>query len=425
MQASTTTQSSLQKIIHHFKAVRQQSLDLVKPLQPEDFVVQPVAFVSPPKWNLAHTSWFFEEFILKPRKTNYKEFDPAYAYFFNSYYNSVGTRVLRGDRGNMSRPTTKQVLQYRAYVDEQMLEFLEQSSELSEEVFNLLTLGINHEQQHQELFLTDLKYVFAHNPLFPAYLENPRPTLPPNGQSLPGYYELPEGLYQIGYEGQDFYFDNERGIHKVFLPAARIRKSLISNEEYLEFIQAGAYQAFKYWLNDGWSWVQENQIEAPLYWHLIDQEWHQYTLHGLEKINWHAPVTHISFYEAEAFARWKGQRLLTEFEWEALCKQNYSQIPRAANFLESGFMHPVAHATQDQMIGDVWEWTNSAYLPYPHYQQAEGALGEYNGKFMINQMVLRGGSCVIPLSHFRLTYRNFFYPQERWQFTGIRLAEYI
>ncbi|MCU0447989.1 MAG: ergothioneine biosynthesis protein EgtB [Microscillaceae bacterium] len=422
----TTEKATKRELLAQYKQVRQTSETLCQPLKTEDYVVQPSEFASPPKWNLAHTTWFFENFILIPYWADYQVFSTDYGYFFNSYYESVGKRVLRPQRGNMSRPTTEEVYQYRHYVDEAMQAFMADDAHFAPELEDLIELGINHEQQHQELLLTDLKYTLGNNPLFPAY----NSTLKTNHKSLIvnplKYLSVNEGLYTIGYADSGFCFDNERGAHQVFLHTYRVANRLVSNAEYLEFMQAGGYQKFHYWLGAGWDWVKQNQIEAPMYWHLIDNEWFSYTLAGLQKLNLDAPVTHVSFYEAEAFARWAGKRLPTEFEWEVACRKYAPDIANEANLLEINYLQPQACSPNHfQFWGDCWEWTNSAYLPYPYYQQAAGALGEYNGKFMINQMVLRGGSCVTPSSHIRASYRNFFHAPERWQFTGIRLAEYI
>ena len=411
----------------HFEYVRNQTVELCKPLKTEDYVVQPSEFASPPKWNLAHVSWFFETFILKRYKKGYKLYDKDFAYFFNSYYETEGERTFRADRGNMSRPTTEEVYQYRDYVDQEMKAFLSNPDNLTDEVIPVLELGINHEQQHQELLFTDLKFTLGNNPLFPAYMETPRPAFPKVSANhlSNNFIEFEGGLYTIGYQGDSFHFDNEKGIHQVYLHDFKVQDRLITNEEYLEFMEASGYQSFKNWLSPAWEWVKQEHIQSPLYWHKIDGEWYHYTLHGLEKINLKLPVTHISYYEADAFASWRGKRLATEFEWEIACQASSPQIPEQANFLETKYLHPMPETKFPNFYGNTWEWTSSAYLPYPFYKQAEGALGEYNGKFMINQMVLRGGSCVTPISHIRPTYRNFFYPNERWQFTGIRLAEHI
>ncbi|GAB4410889.1 MAG: ergothioneine biosynthesis protein EgtB [Microscillaceae bacterium] len=411
-------------LLTRYQATRQWSEKLCQPLQAEDYVVQPVAFVSPPKWNLAHVSWFFETFVLKSYIPGYQEYNPDFGYFFNSYYESVGQRTLRAHRGNMTRPSTEEVYAYRHYIDTQMTKLLGEMT-LPNEALAVIELGIQHEQQHQELLLTDLKYILGHNPLFPVY----RPVEGETGPSpaaLPKvlFLEVGEGLYQIGYKGQDFCFDNEKGVHRAFLPAFRIADQLVSNAEYLEFMADGGYQDFRHWLSAGWAWVKENKIESPLYWHRREGEWYHYTLAGLKKVNPMAPVTHVSLYEADAFAAWRGKRLPTEFEWEVACQQFNPVIPEAACFLENETYAPRPESRPAVFYGNAWQWTNSAYLPYPHYQKAPGALGEYNGKFMMNQMVLRGGACVTPRSHIRATYRNFFHPDERWQFTGIRLAEY-
>lgn len=414
-----TTKSSLPA---RYDAIRNATIDICKPLSHEDHVVQPVIFVSPPKWHLAHSTWFFENFILLKHKKGYRAFNESYNYLFNSYYESVGKRALRTDRGNITRPGVEEILQYRAYVDEQMQLLMQEG--ISEEAAAFIELGLNHEQQHQELLYTDIKYILGHNPLFPQYHA---PALRVEAAARPAnYIEMSEGTYEIGHAGNDFCFDNEKGRHKVFLHAFRYMDRLVTNEEYLQFMEAGGYENALLWLAEGWDWVKQNNVIAPMYWHKIDNEWHNYTLEGLVKIDEAAPVTHVSYYEAEAFARWKGKRLLTEFEWEAVCSAKHKVIPAHANFSGKRLL-TTSHAGEgdDQLLGNTWEWTASAYLPYPFYKQAEGALGEYNGKFMVNQMVLRGGSCVTPRDHMRITYRNFFHADERWQFTGIRLAESI
>lgn len=361
-------------------------------LQTEDYVVQPVVDVSPPKWHLGHTTWFFETFILKPYFMGYQEFSQEYNYVFNSYYETVGNRVIRTDRGNLSRPTVIDIYRYREYVDEAMANFLCQ--EPSADVKELIILGFNHEEQHQELLYTDIKYILGHNPLFPAYYKN---YVSPRVEGVDiDFITIPEGVYEIGFEGDGFCFDNELNRHKVYLNSYQISPNLVTNAGYLEFINADGYHDFRHWHAEGWDWVKNNKIEAPLYWHLIDGKWHNYTFHGLEPLNLHEPVCHISFFEAYAYASWKGMRLPTEFEWEA--------------------------AADQFKWGKTWEWTESAYLPYPGFAKAPGAIGEYNGKFMVNQKVLRGASEVTSRGHSRATYRNFFQTHLRWQFTGIRLA---
>lgn len=375
-----------------YNSVRQSSLDICSPLQREDYVVQPVVEVSPPKWHLAHITWFWEEFVLAKHYPDYQRFHPRYAFLFNSYYDAVGDRVLRLNRGNMSRPTVEEILEYRAYVDKHMNELLKS---ISKDLHDLIELGINHEQQHQELLYTDIKYILGHNPLFPAYHMAFAETLV--NDSDHSFLQLPQGKYAIGFQDDGFSFDNEHTTHEVFLMEFSIRKSLVTNGEYFDFMKTGGYTLPQYWHSDGWTWVNENRIDAPLYWHFIEGEWKRYSLAGLESIDPFEPVTHISFYEAAAFAEWKKMRLPTEFEWEA--------------------------ASIHLNWGKRWEHTHSAYLPFPGFIKPDGAIGEYNGKFMINQMVLRGASVVTPEGHSRKTYRNFFHPHLRWQFNGIRLCK--
>jgi len=381
-------------LLQYFKEVRADTEELCAPLETEDYIPQPSVDVSPPKWNIAHTTWFFEEMILKKFIADYEVFDANFGFLFNSYYNTIGERTKRDNRGDLSRPTVAKVFEYRKFVDEKMCKLLAQ--DLSEEVKDLVILGLNHEQQHQELFLTDLKFTLSRNPLFPVYREN---------YALEEICEMPfadfagikEGIYEIGADGDGFCFDNELGRHKVFLHDFSIRKSLVTNAEYLEFIEDGGYENFNLWHSEGWDWVNQNEVNSPLYWHEKDGEWFSFTLSGLRPINLDAPVCHVSFYEAAAFAEWKDARLPTEFEWEI--------------------------ASEKFDFGLRWEWTNSAYLAYPNFTKADGAVGEYNGKFMINQMVLRGASVATPANHSRKTYRNFFHPHLRWQFNGIRLAK--
>lgn len=387
---NTSTASDL---LARYLTVRKRSKQICVPLQTEDYVVQPTPDVSPPKWHLGHTTWFFETFILKPNVTGYQEFNADYNYVFNSYYESVGVRVIRTNRGNLSRPTVQDIYTYRDYVDKAMEALL--SCEVSAELQELLTLGFYHEEQHQELLWTDIKYILGHNPLFPAYAEHY-----PQGENFSGdtvFVPVKSGLYEIGHEGEGFYFDNELGRHTVYLADFEISNSPVNNAEYLEFIQDGGYQNFRYWHAEGWDWVKNNQITAPLYWHQLENRWFNYTLAGLKLLDLAEPVCHISFYEAAAYASWKGLRLPTEFEWEV--------------------------ASEKFNWGRCWEWTNSAYLPYPGFITAPGAIGEYNGKFMVNQMVLRGASDVTSPNHSRKTYRNFFQTSARWQYTGIRLAK--
>lgn len=407
-----------------FLQVREQSTAICKHLAPEDYVVQPVPFVSPPKWHLAHTTWFFETFLLAPHVEGYQVFDPNFSFLFNSYYETVGKRVLRTNRGNLTRPGVDRIYAYRTHVDKAMSGFLGSSKVESVAIRELVELGLQHEQQHQELLLTDIKYILGNNPLFPAIIDPPMlpMVMPPEAQFL----NIEEGIYEVGHVGEGFSFDNELGRHKVFLPAYRIMDRPVTNAEYMEFIEAGGYQAFRFWLAEGWDWVNAETATAPMYWHKMDGQWMRYALSGLTPVHPNAPVTHLNYYEADAYARWKGMRLPTEFEWEVACNQ-YSQTPHAsANFSESQAWDPVPETqSAPAFYGNVWEWTGSAYLPYPGFKTAEGAVGEYNGKFMVSQMVLKGGSCATPANHIRASYRNFFHPQLQWQFTGIRLASHV
>ena len=379
-------------LLDFFLETRKHTEDICSPLEIEDYVVQPIADVSPPKWHLGHTTWFFEEFILKPHLKGYSQFNVDFSFVFNSYYETLGKRVVRADRGNLSRPSVKKVYEYRAYVTREIQGFFSNNSD--PELLKLLEIGIHHEKQHQELLLTDIKYILGNNPLLPQYSDFPKEHTVETHKAE--WIGVADGVYEIGYDSEDFCYDNELGRHKVYLQAYEICNKLVTNREYLNFIQDKGYANFELWHADGWDWVKTNGISAPLYWHKIDEEWYSYTYNGLQIITRDSPVTHISYYEAFAFAQWKGLRLPTEFEWE-IAQDSFSW-------------------------GKRWEWTESAYLPYPDYKKAAGALGEYNGKFMVNQKVLRGGSIATPKKHTRPTYRNFFQPNLRWQFTGIRLA---
>ncbi len=385
-----------------YRNVRQRTTAICRNLKTEDYVVQPIADVSPAKWHLGHTTWFFETFLLVPFLKNYRIYHEDYSFVFNSYYETVGKRVLRTDRGNLTRPSVEDVYAYRAYVDnylEDLLAGLEDKDFARRREFeSLFEIGLNHEEQHQELLVTDLKFTLGHNPLFPSVAIIPDELHVYNATFHPYQpISVKEGIYEIGFQGDGFCFDNELGRHKTYIQPFALSPQLVTNGEYLEFIQAGGYQDFNHWLAEGWDWVTKNQLRSPLYWHNVDGQWWNYTFEGLQTVNVYEPVCHISFYEAEAFARWKGLRLPTEFEWEV--------------------------ASAQFSWGQRWEWTHSAYLPYPGFTKADGAVGEYNGKFMINQMVLRGASAATPPGHSRPTYRNFFHADKRWQFTGIRLAQ--
>jgi ergothioneine biosynthesis protein EgtB len=412
-----------------YRDVRCFTEKLCEPLQTEDYVVQSMADVSPTKWHIAHTSWFFETFLLKANLPDYQSPHPQYDFLFNSYYNAVGDRHCRAQRGLISRPTVEEAFTYRAFVDAQMGELLEQAT--AEQLQNLtpiLTLGLHHEQQHQELLLTDIKHVFSVNPLLPAYLER---TIPRGGWVPPQkWIAFDEGVYEIGHSGQEFCFDNEEPRHREFLEAFTLSSRLVTNGEYLEFMHDGGYERPEFWLSAGWSTVQQHNWQAPFYWEKRGETWQMFTLSGLREVAPDEPVCHVSLFEADAYARWAGARLPSEAEWEVAGAQSIQSRTRIeGNFADNGALHPVPlqnnsdDSTLAQLFGDVWEWTRSQYVPYPGYAPAAGALGEYNGKFMCNQFVLRGGSCATSASHIRPTYRNFFPPDARWQFSGIRLAK--
>jgi len=382
-------------LVHEFLSMRKATTDICRPLLTEDYSVQPVDFVSPPKWHLAHTTWFWEEFVLAKYKQKYKRYNDTYAYLFNSYYNNMGDRVDRQMRGINSRPAVSEIYEYRAYVNHQMEQLLEDEKN-NKELKKLVEIGIHHEQQHQELLFYDIKFILGHQPYHPAYA---------TGYEMKKvnveeqWIDIDEGIYDIGHSGDSFSFDNELGRHKQYLNNYSINTNVVTNGQFLEFIKAGGYQDFNLWHDEGLFWKDTNQILAPLYWHQKDDVWYEYDLHGLQPLVLDEAVRHLSFYEAFAYAEWKDMRLPTEYEWEV-----------AATHLNKGH---------------TWEWTYSAYLPYPNFQKAPGALGEYNGKFMINQMVLRGSSRVTADEHSRDTYRNFFHPSMRWQYAGFRLAKKI
>jgi ergothioneine biosynthesis protein EgtB len=413
----TTLSKPTASLQSQFEQVRQLSETLCSPLTIEDYVVQTMPDVSPPKWHLAHTTWFFETFLLTPYLAGYEVFHPKFGYLFNSYYEAIGDRHPRTQRGLLTRPTVAQVYQYRAYVDQAMRSLLPQAKD-HPELQSLITLGLHHEQQHQELLMTDIKHILACNPLRPAYRDN---LLESNQSSQPiQWIECSGGLYNLGQEGDAFTFDNEGPRHQIYTQDYSLASRPITNREYLEFIEADGYQTPEYWLAEGWATIQVEGWTAPLYWERMDGDWWIMTLGGLRSLNPHEPVCHVSFFEADAYARWAGKRLPTEAEWEMAA----TEIPLQGNLLDLDYLHPIASGDNNlQMFGDVWEWTQSAYLPYPGFQTSAGAVGEYNGKFMCNQMVLRGGSCVTPPGHIRATYRNFFPTAARWQFSGIRLAQ--
>ena len=400
--------------------MRRQTLRLCEPLETEDYTVQPHEDISPPKWHLGHSSWFFENFILKQHLPDYRAFDARLDWFFNSYYESQGPRIQRGMRGNMTRPALRLILDYRRHVDRAMGELLDRQDPAVE---SLTEVGLQHEQQHQELLLTDIKYILGTNPLYPVYGGG---TAPPASATVPlRFLGVDGGKHRIGHRGEGFAWDNELAAHDVLVEDFGIASRLVTNGEYLTFVEAGGYSSFEHWQMEGIAWARQLEQGAPLYWQRAGDRWMEYTLGGgMQPLDPKLPVTHLSWYEADAYARWAGYRLPTEFEWEVAARQLCPDVPEGGNWVESGAHHPAAATgpADHQLMGHAWEWTGSAYLPYPRYPRPEGALGEYNGKFMVNQMVLRGGSCATPLRHIRPTYRNFFHPDKRWQFTGLRLA---
>lgn len=419
----TAPLADAQALLEKYQATRRFSEFLCGTLAPEDHVIQTMPEASPTKWHLAHTSWFFETFVLKPHLPGYQQVHPQYAFLFNSYYNAAGKMHTRAQRGLISRPTVKATFDYRKKIDSAVAELLEGANERQLQTLTpLITLGINHEQQHQELILTDIKHVFWMNPLRPIFREYVHPTgsAPPNLR----WRDFHEGIHDIGHKGPDFCFDNETPRHRVFLEPFALATRLVTNGDYLAFVEDGGYHQPEFWLSLGWATITERGWTAPLYWEKRDGVWWQMTLAGMRKLQSYEPVCALSYYEADAFARWSKARLPMEEEWEVASQD----VPMKGNFAESGFFHPTPpHESLlsdelQQMFGDVWQWTQSSYSPYPGFRVPAGALGEYNGKFMCNQYVLRGASCATPASHSRRTYRNFFPPDARWQFSGIRLA---
>lgn len=403
-----------------YRQVRARTEEIAEPLAPEDCVVQTMQDVSPTKWHLAHVTWFFETFVLRPHLAGYRPLDERYAFLFNSYYVQAGPRHARDQRGYISRPTVSEVYAYRAWVDSHMQRLLE-SGNLADDLEPLVTIGLNHEQQHQELMVTDIKHVFSVNPLRPAYHD--LPASPDGDVPAVHWVEFSEGLYEIGHEGDGFCFDNELPRHRHFLDRFELADRLVTNAEFLAFMEDGGYERPELWLSMGWATREQHRWTSPFYWERRDGAWMSYTLDGMREVDATEPVCHVSYFESDAYARWAGARLPTEQEWEVAARTE----PVRGNFADSGRYHPAPYervpgVRLQQVWGDVWEWTRSQYSPYPGYAAAPGALGEYNGKFMANQFVLRGGSCATPRDHIRATYRNFFPPEASWQFTGIRLA---
>ncbi len=410
------------RLIERFRQIRNFTTRLCEGLEPEDCVVQSMPEVSPTKWHLAHTTWFFETFVLKVWMPRYRPEVPQYAYLFNSYYNAAGDMHRRDLRGLISRPTVAETHRYRASVDDPMLDLIRNADdELLDKIEPILVLGFHHEQQHQELLVTDIKHVFAQNPLHPIF-EARESGGGSRDVALQNFVEFDEATVMIGHDGAGFSYDNEGPRHRALVPAFALASRPVTNGEYITFIETGGYSRPEFWLSLGWTTVNEQRWQAPLYWTKRENRWWNFTLSGFRPVEESEPVTHISYFEADAYANWAGARLPTEFEWERAA----TDLPIDGNFVETEQFHPAptpSGAEQlTQMFGDVWEWTRSSYSPYPGYRAAPGALGEYNGKFMCNQYVLRGGSCATSRTHIRATYRNFFPPDKRWQFAGIRLA---
>ena len=409
------------RLLHRYRDVRARTLALVAPLSAEDCALQSMPDASPAKWHLAHTTWFFETFVVHPARDGYRAFDPAFVVLFNSYYNAVGDKHPRPERGLLSRPALDVVMAYRAYVDETMQACCERAA-TDAALASLIDLGLNHEQQHQELILTDILHLLSRNPLHPAY-STPAPDAVRPVESC--WIRYRAGLANVGHDGNGFAFDNEAPRHRVWLEPFEIASRPVTNAEYAAFIDDGGYRRPELWLSMGGDWVQAGARKAPLYWRDDGGRWRIFTLQGEVDVDPHTPVCHLSYFEADAFARWSGARLPTELEWETAARSLAGPI--AGNFVDRGAFHPLPQReplgdAPVQMFGDVWEWTQSAYLAYPGYRPLPGAVGEYNGKFMCSQFVLRGGSCATPPGHVRASYRNFFPPDAQWQFSGVRLA---
>ena len=423
MPDTPTTQAPASTNVEAYRAVRATTEALCRDLSPEDCVVQTAEQVSPAKWHLAHTSWFFERFLLAELVPGYEPVCAMYDYLFNSYYNGAGPQHCRPRRGLISRPTLDEVHTYRRIIDERMAQLIDDCpGEHRATLDERLVLGLNHEQQHQELIVTDIKHVFSSNPLLPAYCAAPPVT--PGRTPTQGWVELAGGVHEIGHAGAGFAYDNESPRHRVYLEPFALATRPVTNGEYLAFIDDGGYERHELWLSLGWATVQGQAWRMPIYWYRDGRRWMHYTLAGPCQIDEAEPVAHLSHFEADACARWAGARLPSEAEWEVACRAQ----PVQGNLLAAGRFHPAplradeGGAALHRCFGDVWEWTRSSYGPYPGYRAAAGTLGEYNGKFMCNQYVLRGGSCATPAGHVRSTYRNFFEPEARWQFAGLRLA---
>ena len=410
---------NLQILRARYQQIRHISEQICAPLETEDYQIQSIIETSPPKWHLAHVTWFFETFLLKPHHKNYQPFHPQFEILFNSYYETLGTFHPRAQRGLLSRPLVKEVYAYRRAVDEALTELFDKlEQEPNNQLQFFIELGLNHEQQHQELLLMDIKHNFSVNPLKPAYRKNLTTPLPYSDVAKIKWHEQAAGNYKIGHTSANFAYDNESPRHTHYLPDFQLANRLVTNGEYLQFIEGRGYQQVELWLSDGWHHIRQHNWQHPLYWHQDGRNWLEITLGGMHPLNLHSPVCHISYYEADAYARWAGKRLPTEAEIEVVLEDK----PIAGNFFEQDCLHPQPAGNDGQWYGDLWTWTNTAYHAYPGFTPLPGSAGEYNGKFMSNQMVLRGGSCITSQNHMRATYRNFFAPYDRWQFSGIRLA---
>ncbi|MBI3308546.1 MAG: ergothioneine biosynthesis protein EgtB [Candidatus Melainabacteria bacterium] len=416
-------QCSQEALFDKYTSIRNKTEWLCAPLQTEDFVIQTIEDVSPPKWHLGHTSWFFETFILNRFDLKYKPYNEKYSFIFNSYYETVGSRVERPKRGLLNRPTVEEIYDYRKYVDKAVLNLIENfNGHYANDFMSLIILGLNHEEQHQELILTDIKHIFASNLFKPVYLPLKTDVQISDKTKAAKFIKYQGGLINIGNEGHNFSFDNESPCHKVYINDFEVQNRLVTNGEFLDFINDSGYKDHRFWLSDGWDKICKENWTSPLYWEKYGNEWFIMTLSGLQKLVMSEPVCHVSYFEADAYAKWSGKRLPTEYEWEYVAS---STNDISGNFMGNEMFHPLPSTGKskvNQLYGDAWEWTRSAYLPYPGYKQPKGAIGEYNGKFMSNQMVLRGGSCATPKNHIRSTYRNFLQCDKRWQFSGFRLA---
>ena len=400
-------------LLKKFIRTRNKSVEICKNIELEDYSVQPHEDISPPKWHLAHTSWFYEEVLLSKLSRTKTLYNNEYKLLYNSYYKSVGKHWEQSKRGLLSRPTVKEILHYRKYIDKEIIKFIEGSKENFKQKY-LIELGIHHEQQHQELLFMDIKYILGINPSYPKFKKNKLPRT--KKASNREWKKFTEGIYEIGHNGNEFSYDNEKPKHKIYIYSFKIQQSFVSNAEYLNFIKCNGYKKPKYWLSKGWEWINHNNICAPLYWHQINSKWYEFTLYGLKKLDLNRPVCHISYYEASAYSNWSGYRLPSEQESEIFLK-NYENEDQKAN---KNILHPI---NTNKNSNNLWWWTNSHYSAYPRYIPYKGILEEYNEKFMCGQFVLKGGAIVTPTNHYRYTYRNFYEPHQRWMFSGIRLAK--